>query len=613
MARKEGDGDRCWRAWWKDETSFLQTLTPSTKIWLSSFQARYVIVAASLVYFVGATREQVVSSGIILAVFLFVVVFVRARISLSHQFAVRSMKAILAVMLLIVLLYIAEFEAITNYQYFQYFISFVALSYVTHATCNVLLIAGVRFYGLQQWFKLIDWLIAGLIFCILGLLSVTVIPGIIQTRLMFHNAFSRGVLIDKLLKTKPDDAPAVSAAPTPATRRGRRRDARGPSKSDSPEDVDPEGSPESHLSSSAGGGFDFESISFIERRTASVGGKPGKKLHPSRRDEDNGSGREASPEDADRSSHSLGTSGSGTGLSGMRKMKKGGQNVSFAPASSGLGPRKVPSMSNLEDLAEVGEQDYAPSPQPPVPAGSAVGFPNYRSDSPQGFSLDAGARVTGVPGNMPRSARISGAAGGVPSPRSALPGIPTGALAANQPYAQTKSAGSTPTGVATGPLPTYASPVMSGGTITGRPLQITRSASDHHALTGSQHGNSGGVGSFSLGHAANSHTISPSAFGVSGVRSSSPSISSPSNSNSPAPSSPHLSAQAQRSRHVDKLVGGLPNQALQDERPIPKTVLTPLSSASSFPVRGNTRVLVKRFQTRSTGTDSSALTLFFHI
>lgn len=55
-----------------------------------------------------------------------------------------------------------------------------------------------------------DWLIASFIFSVLGILSVFVVPSIIQTRLMFHNAFSRGVLIDTLLK-KPHTASDISA------------------------------------------------------------------------------------------------------------------------------------------------------------------------------------------------------------------------------------------------------------------------------------------------------------------------------------------------------------------------------------------------------------------
>lgn len=492
MGRRDSAIERCWEAWWRDENSYLDGLEKMTRGWLILGQMRYVIVAGSLVYFVDATRQQVYVSAALLALLLLTLVFVRTRADLRYQLPVRLVKAVLVVAILVGVLYVAEFVTLSSYEFFQFAMAIVALIYLLHATCNSLLICGVRARPLVQWYKLVDCIIAGCLFFILGLLSITIVPGIVQTRLMFHNAFSRGVLIDKLLKTKPSEATtggATSAAAvgpaTPKVRSRRRKDARRRSVSLSAGDDD---SPEAHT---APGGFDLEAISFIERRGGGGSSRPRKTLHPSKQESASASASTSSTVDEPS----------------VRRSKK------MPPGLPPTAPRPVTSFTNLENLEESIEDVLSPMDSSSPFARSRVGSHSQRSAS------------------------------------------------------------STPTTVAGGPvpLPSYPSPRLAS-TLT--PLAMMRTDSGH---------NLGALGSGAASPLSIGLVRSGSSSNM--LHHSSSSSGSPLFGSSPVPGSPHFAAAAGIGvrRASDKMLTSLPERASQDERPIPPTTILPTHATLAPP------------------------------
>jgi len=529
MARKEGDINQSWRSWWKDEFGYIQTLDTSSKVGLCVMQLRYLILAASLIYFVQASRHQAMEAGITLVLLLLSVLFVRAHVGLRQQFVMRIVKAVLVVALLLFLFMLLSVDPLSWHQWFQLTVSLIALTYAFHALANVALICGLQdFHWLRQYFKLVDWLIAGSIFVILGLLSVTVIPSIIQTRLMFHNAFSRGVLIDKLLKTKPDDEAAATGARAASAPSRDKSKGKGKGKGKGGHDGS---SDEENLPSLGGSvhGFDLDAISFIERRTK----KNGKKLHPSK-EQAAGVGTRAAYETPSEAhiqtdeSSSAGSSASATttpssASSTTTTTNTGGskKGVAFSGSTSTSAPRKAPSISSLPDLLE---KDESATPSPDLRA--------QQRSLPTTPHLSGGA--TASPSVGPSSRATGGANAGAAYPPASRATILSSMTRAVTGDALSPTATSTTPTLS--PLPPAFPPTISAG-------QPLRSA--------------GTTPSPVFGH--------PSAQ-------SSPVGSSASPSLSPSPSSP--------SPFRSSRLPALPAAAKQDERPIPKTLTQAQFSSS---------------------------------
>jgi len=542
MNRREGDGDKCWRAWWKDENSYLDGLSLSTRVMLAVMQLRYVVVGVSLLYFVGASRQQTLIAGLILAAFLCMVVFVRAHHSLAHQFALRLVKAVLVLAAMMGLFALISVYTLTPYEWLQYLISIAALTYVFHACCNSALALGLRTHWLMQWFKLVDWSIAGSLFVVLTVLSVTVLPSIIQTRLMFHNAFSRGVLIDKLLKSKPDDdsgtGGAGGAVAAAKFGRGRRKDARAGRDEDRGDSPDDEGN---GTGTSAAHGFDLQAISFIEKRSSSK-----KKLHPSKKETD-----DEPPAQGGMTRTSSGRIKGNVTFGGVSS--SGG-----APASSAAAPsHRAHINTDLSQSIQEESPDYTPSPHL-HPAVLAAGAASPGSGSPamhlpvsalQGRPIPSTSfSVTGSPAASSLSSRnsILASMGGS---RSASDG------AALSPSGLPPSGASGPSAAGGQPMAFPPTVVIGSGLPSrqgsGQPYSPVVAAA---ALPGSHSGS-----------AASLH----SASGGTGA-SNSPRTSSP------APGSPSMQGLAlggldARTR-ASKLVGLGTAAAPQDERPIPRTI-----------------------------------------
>jgi hypothetical protein len=561
MSRREGDGDRCWRAWWKDENGYLDGLALSTRFLLVLMQMRFVVVGAALLYFVGATRHEVLVSAVLVAAFLCMVVFVRARHGLENQFAVRLIKGVLVLAAVVALFALVSFYTLTSHQWLQYFISIASLVYIFHAACNSAFMLGLRTHWLQQWFKFVDWSIAGALFLALSLLSITVLPGIIQTRLMFHNAFSRGVLIDKLLKSKPeDDSGSGGGARIAAAKsggKGRRKDARAGRDEDSPEE-DNNGS-----GSSVGHGFDVQAISFIEKR----GGGGKKKLHPSKHDEYEPSSSSSSGVNgggSSASSSSVSTGGGGMTRSSSGRIKG---NVTFGPSTttaSGLPPRRAPSITDMSQSIQEEASDYAPSPHlHPTMLGAGAASPGASSPAMHlPVSMLQGRPIPSTNFNVSSSNSPGSGTGSLPGRNSILGSM-------NPRSASDGTAALSPTGL---PPP--------GAAAAGQPMAFPPTVVVGSGLPSSRQGSTGSqpyspvVTHAQLLGAAASLPGSHSGSAAS-VHSSTGSSGSPRTS-SPAPSSPSMMGLSgggldARARQ-NKLVGiGIPS-APQDERPIPRTI-----------------------------------------
>lgn len=179
------------------------------------FYSYISLVGYALLSYVRATRIQLACGVALICGGLVVVSFVRARFARRHQLLTRSAQIILVLLGIAAILYTALYISPSKSSLMQIAITLVGLVYIMTTIASIMLTVGFFNRLIIRWYKLVDFCIGTTLLFVLGVLSITIVPSMIQTRLMFHNAFSRGVLIDKLLRKAEEsskDAPVNTSS-----------------------------------------------------------------------------------------------------------------------------------------------------------------------------------------------------------------------------------------------------------------------------------------------------------------------------------------------------------------------------------------------------------------
>jgi len=342
MNRKEGDGDRSWKAWWKDEIFYLNDLNLERRIIVSIIGCRHAVVGYALLHYVHAAKMQLLVGSVIILLGLAALAVAQAKFGHRHQYNVRALKALIFFSVLSGLYYYYSVYHFTIPSLYHSGIVLIGLAYFLSTFTTVLLTMGVRHRYLIRYYKLVDYITASFLLSVIAIFSMTVVPSIIQTRLMFHNAFSRGVMIDKLLKLQEEGSKDTTPNTDPSgsvPKAGYQAEGADPTKPQ----------------------FDFASIGFIERRT-----KSRLRLHGDEDEKERSGGRHRGGKDESRHSNNGYTAEKEQAKKGREESSTGGKILN----SGGLGGQsgRIPSYSSLSKLAEADDEEATPKTQPTQPS-----------------------------------------------------------------------------------------------------------------------------------------------------------------------------------------------------------------------------------------------------
>ena len=203
MQRTEGfggDPQKSWLAWWLDEYSFYLELSVSQRIILTILNLRFVLLGLGLIYQMRASGlELIVCISFLLgAVSLYMLS--EAQIFEDSQFAQRSLQTAIFFIALIVpitLLCVFHVSFILFFENMQILLGFILIGCFV---VNTLLVWGKRWQILIRLAKVYDQVLGFILLIPLFILSLLYVPSLIQTRLMFNNAFRRGVVVQDLLR-----------------------------------------------------------------------------------------------------------------------------------------------------------------------------------------------------------------------------------------------------------------------------------------------------------------------------------------------------------------------------------------------------------------------------
>jgi hypothetical protein len=221
MSRAEGDLSRSYQAWWLDEYGYYQQLTLTQRLVQCLFASRFLLIGVGLLYQRSTSALEISLCLAFVVSVLSVYALIRVDFCDQNQFVQRSLKVVcvtVALTLPIVLL-TSNASALPSNMLGSALQIMLGLAYILGFLVDALLFFGLQWRLLLKLAKIYDWGLGLLLLAPVFLLSLLYVPTIVQTRLMFNNAFSRGVIIEDLLRGKKaaGGAPSVSAAAAPSS------------------------------------------------------------------------------------------------------------------------------------------------------------------------------------------------------------------------------------------------------------------------------------------------------------------------------------------------------------------------------------------------------------
>ncbi len=232
MKRTEGDSDQCWIKWRQEEIAYLSNLAPLQSLLLCLTSTRHAILGVALMYAWDVPAELIFACVVFLGATLSTLGHMGSRVRLLRRQSgrMRALDAALVVGLVASVIFFINFFNIYGFRFAQTITCLFSILLISTTCLNIALVSGLSLPNsldesegswVTQWCKLFDLAIGMSLLSVIALFSLIVVPGILQTRLMFHNAFSQGVLVDSLLrgtaKSKADKDKLDVAVATAAT------------------------------------------------------------------------------------------------------------------------------------------------------------------------------------------------------------------------------------------------------------------------------------------------------------------------------------------------------------------------------------------------------------
>eukprot|EP00466_Bigelowiella_natans_P015383 jgi/Bigna1/89334/estExt_fgenesh1_pg.C_470088 len=202
MGRPEGGSDRCWRTWWVEENNFVDPLPFSSKMLCAILSLRHSVSALCIFWYSGVGLMSPTVWGC--AGFMVMIVgyysLANRPVAASQLCFVRGLKSLYVTVTFALFVILLVISPPTKHTIKKTLLVFIAIVYLLCTFSSFSLSFGYRFGAVQALSRLYDYIIGLTLLGFVAFGSLLVVPSWIQTRLLFHNAFSKGVLIDDLLR-----------------------------------------------------------------------------------------------------------------------------------------------------------------------------------------------------------------------------------------------------------------------------------------------------------------------------------------------------------------------------------------------------------------------------
>ena len=219
MARPEGGSSLSWKTWWLEECSYVDNLHASSRVMLALLSLRHLVPALCIFGFcnVGIFSPITLFCIALMGVMLVFHSLNSRRLRADQMCFYRGFKTIYASLVALAAIFILVVYTPTARDVRTAALVLAGLVYIIATVTSLCLCMGnraTRLTPIRQLCRLVDYAIGLLLLGVVFVLSLLSVPSWVQTHLLFHNAFSKGVLIDELLRGRREEPRAIGADTT---------------------------------------------------------------------------------------------------------------------------------------------------------------------------------------------------------------------------------------------------------------------------------------------------------------------------------------------------------------------------------------------------------------
>jgi len=200
MRRSQGNASTSWRIWWKEETAFYQKLTRWKRIQLALLYSRFVLIALGILYHSRCSLGRLGGATAVLCGLIILWSVFHAKFSQRYGRIAVLIRTCICVG--VVSVFVAVYQSTVMFGFTRSFKAVSSILLLLSVVGHVAITWGLQWDILRELSRLFHLLVGLILFVPLAVLSILYLPSIVQTRILFHNAFSRGVMVDELLKTR---------------------------------------------------------------------------------------------------------------------------------------------------------------------------------------------------------------------------------------------------------------------------------------------------------------------------------------------------------------------------------------------------------------------------
>ena len=179
------------------------------KLRISVFSLRHLMIGVALLYWRDSSTTEILVCVCILLVSYITHALMRARVGPSMARALRTFKGFYVTCLLVLAIALPLTSGVSFAEFLRGAVTFIGVVYMLATIVTIGSSFGVRPMFSVRLVQVYDFTIGTFLLVVVGTLSILVVPAYIQTRLMFYNAFSRGVMISRLLHGSTERASAI--------------------------------------------------------------------------------------------------------------------------------------------------------------------------------------------------------------------------------------------------------------------------------------------------------------------------------------------------------------------------------------------------------------------
>lgn len=203
MKRNQGDSKESWRSWWQEENAYLKKISNGKRFLLAIGHLRFLLLSIGFMFKAEVSegskdRLGRVIWGLVLILSLFIGWIVSSSLFRLRYGRLSLVPQSCALVFALVVPWLAAVETESSSQ--SLWNTLLSLSFFIAFIVAVVSDLGFQGWIMREFARAFQLGIGAILIAPVLVLSLLQLPSILQTRILFRNAFDRGVVVDDILR-----------------------------------------------------------------------------------------------------------------------------------------------------------------------------------------------------------------------------------------------------------------------------------------------------------------------------------------------------------------------------------------------------------------------------